>query len=205
MGDQACGVKVARDAPGDLACPIGPDEEPDGGDLDHPADVAIDLMAKEGGGISGIFHAMSEEDVRLAMQQPWMAHASDGSAINLDAPGVPHPRNYGTVPRVLGHYVRDKGILTLEEAVRKMTSLPAQILGLRDRGQLREDFVADIVLFDPDGVAETNSFENPKSYPVGIPYVIVNGTLVRHCGTDTLDPANSAGKLPGKLLRNGHA
>ncbi|MEE2668614.1 MAG: D-aminoacylase [Gemmatimonadota bacterium] len=158
-----------------------------------PADVAIDLMAKEGGGISGIFHAMSEEDVRLAMQQPWMAHASDGSAINLDAPGVPHPRNYGTVPRVLGHYVRDEGILTLEEAVRKMTSLPAQILGLRDRGQLREDFVADIVLFDPDGVAETNSFENPKSYPVGIPYVIVNGTLV-------IDEGEHTGARPGTVL-----
>ena len=158
-----------------------------------PADVAIDLMAQEGGGISGIFHAMSEEDVRLAMRQPWMAHASDGSAINLDAPGVPHPRNYGTVPRVLGHYVRDEGVLTLEEAIRKMTSLPAQILGLRDRGQIREGLVADIAVFDPARVAETNSFENPKSYPVGIPYVIVNGTLVIEGGEHT-------GARPGAVL-----
>ena len=158
-----------------------------------PADVAIDLMAQEGGGISGIFHAMSEEDVRLAMRQPWMAHASDGSAINLDAPGVPHPRNYGTVPRVLGHYVRDEGVLTLEEAIRKMTSLPAQILGLRDRGQIREGLVADIAVFDPAWVAETNSFENPKSYPVGIPYVIVNGTLVIEGGEHT-------GARPGAVL-----
>ena len=161
--------------------------------VSDPADVAIDLMAQEGGGISGIFHTMSEEDVRLAMQQPWMAHASDGSAINLDAPGVPHPRNYGTVPRVLGHYVRDEGVLTLEDAVRKMTSLPAQILGLQDRGQIREDFVADIALFDPDRVAETNSFESPKSYPIGIPYVIVNGTLV-------IDRGEHTGARPGVVI-----
>ena len=158
-----------------------------------PADVAIDLMAQEGGSISGIFHTMSEEDVRLAMQQPWMAHASDGSAINLNAPGVPHPRNYGTVPRVLGHYVRDEGVLTLEDAVRKMTSLPAQILGLQDRGQIREGFIADIALFDPERVAETNSFENPKSYPIGIPYVIVNGTLV-------IDRGEHTGARPGVVI-----
>ena len=158
-----------------------------------PADVAIDLMAQEGGSISGIFHTMSEEDVRLAMQQPWMAHASDGSAINLNAPGVPHPRNYGTVPRVLGHYVREEGVLTLEDAVRKMTSLPAQILGLQDRGQIREGFIADIALFDPERVAETNSFENPKSYPIGIPYVIVNGTLV-------IDRGEHTGARPGVVI-----
>ena len=158
-----------------------------------PADVAIDLMAQEGGSISGIFHTMSEEDVRLAMQQPWMAHASDGSAINLTAPGVPHPRNYGTVPRVLGHYVRDEGVLTLEDAVRKMTSLPAQILGLQDRGQIREGFIADIALFDPERVAETNSFENPKSYPIGIPYVIVSGTLV-------IDRGEHTGARPGVVI-----
>ncbi len=110
------------------------------------------------------------------------------------APGVPHPRNYGTVPRVLGHYVRDEGVLDLEDAVRKMTSLPAQILGLADRGQLRAGFVADVALFDPDGIAETNSFESPKSYPVGIPYVIVNGTLV-------IDGGEHTGARPGRALR----
>ena len=162
--------------------------------VDDPADVVIDLMAAEGGSISGVFHAMSEEDVRLIMRQSWVAHASDGSAINLDAPGVPHPRNYGTVPRVLGHYVREEGVLDLEDAVRKMTSLPAQILGLADRGQLRAGFVADVALFDPDGIAETNSFESPKSYPVGIPYVIVNGTLV-------IDGGEHTGARPGRALR----
>ncbi len=161
---------------------------------EDPADVVIDLMAAEGGSISGVFHTMSEEDVRLAMQQPWVAIASDGSAINLEAAGVPHPRNYGTVPRVLGHYVRDEGVLGLEDAIRKMTSLPAQILGLSDRGQVREGFVADVAVFDPARIAETNSFEAPKSYPIGIPYVLVNGTLV-------IDGGEHTGARPGRALR----
>ena len=159
-----------------------------------PADVVLDLMAAEGGSISGVFHTMSEDDVRLVMRQPWVAHASDGSAINLEAAGLPHPRNYGTVPRVLGHYVREEGVLTLEDAVRKMTSLPAQILGIPDRGQVREGFVADVAIFDPERIAETNSFQDPKSYPVGIPHVIVNGTLVIADGEHT-------GARPGRVLR----
>lgn len=163
-----------------------------------PADVVIDLMAAEGGRISGVFHTMSEEDVRLILQQPWVSVASDGAAINLEAPGLPHPRNYGTVPRVLGHYVRDEGVLGLEDAVRKMTSLPAQILGLADRGQIREGFVADVAVFDPAQIAETNSFENPKSYAVGIPYVLVNGVLV-------IDGGEHTGARPGRvLLGRGH-
>jgi N-acyl-D-amino-acid deacylase len=158
-----------------------------------PADTCIDLMAIEGGTISGMFHAMSEEDVRLVMKQPWVAIASDGSALNLDAEGVPHPRSYSTNPRVLGHYVRDEKVLTLEDAVRKMTSLPAQILGLRDRGQIREGFAADIAIFDPARVRETNSFEKPKSYPEGIPYTIVNGVVV-------IDGGKHTNARPGKAL-----
>ncbi|MCH7717410.1 MAG: D-aminoacylase [Gemmatimonadetes bacterium] len=163
------------------------------GDAD-PADAVLDLMAQERGSISGVFHTMSEEDVRLIMRQPWVTHASDGSAINLEAPGLPHPRNYSTFPRVLGHYVRDEGVLTLEEAIRKMTSLPAQILGLRNRGQVREGFVADITVFDPATVRGTNSFENPKSYPEGIPYVFVNGVAV-------IDGGEHTGARPGKPIR----
>lgn len=163
------------------------------GDAD-PADAVLDLMALERGSISGIFHTMSEEDVRLIMRQPWVTHASDGSAINLEAPGLPHPRNYSTFPRVLGHYVRDEGVLTLEEAIRKMTSLPAQILGLRNRGQVREGFAADVVVFDPERISGTNSFESPKSYPVGIPYVFVNGVAV-------IDGGEHTGARPGKPIR----
>ena len=163
------------------------------GDKD-PADTCIELMAEESGRISGIFHTMSEEDVRTVMRQPWVSVASDGSAINLDAPGVPHPRNYSTNARVLGYYVRDQHLITLEDAVRKMTSLPAQILGLADRGQLHKGFAADVVLFDPAKVGETNSFEHPKSYAAGIPYVLVNGMVV-------IDNGKHTGARPGKAIR----
>jgi N-acyl-D-aspartate/D-glutamate deacylase len=163
------------------------------GDAD-PMDTCIDLMAEEGGNISGIFHTMSEEDVRTVMKLPWVAVASDGSAINLDAPGVPHPRNYSTNVRVLGHYVRDERVLTLPEAIRKMTSLPARILSLKDRGQLKEGFAADIAVFDPARVRETNSFERPKSYAEGVRYVLVNGVVV-------IDDGKHTGATPGRALR----
>ena len=162
------------------------------GDED-PADTCLALMADEGGAITGMFHTMSEDDVRLVMKQPWVSIASDGAAINLEADGLPHPRSYSTNPRVLGYYVREQKVLTLEDAVRKMTSLPAQILGLRDRGQIREGFAADLVAFDPASVRETNSFERPKSYPVGIPYTIVNGTVV-------IDGGKHTGARPGRAL-----
>jgi N-acyl-D-amino-acid deacylase len=163
------------------------------GDKD-PMDTCIDIMAEEGGGVSGIFHTMSEDDVRTVMRLPWVAVASDGSAINLDAPGVPHPRNYSTAVRVLGHYVRDEKVLSLPEAVRKMTSLPASILGLADRGQLKAGAAADVVVFDPATVGETNSFERPKSYAKGVPYVLVNGVLV-------IDQGEHTGAKPGKPIR----
>jgi N-acyl-D-amino-acid deacylase len=162
------------------------------GDAD-PADTCLTLMAEDGGRISGMFHTMSEDDVRLVMKQPWVSIASDGSAINLDAPGVPHPRNYSTNVRVLGYYVRDQHVLSLEDAVRKMSSLPAQILGLRDRGQVREGFAADVVVFDPATVGESNSFEKPKSYAKGVEYVLVNGVLV-------IDKGQHTGAKPGKAL-----
>ena len=162
------------------------------GDED-PADTCLALMADEGGAITGMFHTMSEDDVRLVMKQAWVSIASDGAAINLEADGLPHPRSYSTNPRVLGYYVREQKVLTLEDAVRKMTSLPAQILGLRDRGQIREGFAADLVAFDPASVRETNSFERPKSYPVGIPYTIVNGTVV-------IDGGKHTGARPGRAL-----
>lgn len=162
------------------------------GDED-PADTCIALMADEGGTITGMFHTMSEDDVRLVMRQPWVSIASDGSAINLEADGLPHPRSYSTNPRVLGYYVRDQKVLTLEDAVRKMTTLPAQILGLRDRGQIHEGFAADLVVFDPATVKETNSFEKPKSYPMGIPYTIVNGVVV-------IDGGKHTGARPGRAL-----
>jgi N-acyl-D-aspartate/D-glutamate deacylase len=162
------------------------------GDAD-PADTCLTLMAEDGGRISGMFHTMSEEDVRTVMRKPWVAIASDGSAINLEAQGVPHPRNYSTNVRVLGYYVREQHVLTLEDAVRKMSSLPAQILNLRDRGQIREGFAADLAVFDPAAVGETNSFYNTKSYAKGVQYVLVNGVLV-------VDKGEHTGARPGRAL-----
>jgi len=162
---------------------------------EDPMNTCIELMAEEGGNISGIFHTMDEADVRAVMKLPWVSVASDGSAINLQAPGVPHPRNYSTNVRVLGHYVRDERVLTLPEAVRKMTSLPAQILGLTDRGRILEGLLADVVVFDPARVGETNSFEQPKSYAVGVPYVLVNGVVV-------IDKGQHTGAKPGRALRH---
>ena len=159
-----------------------------------PADTCLALMAEESGSISGMFHAMSEPDVRTVMKLPWVAIASDGSALNLNEDGFPHPRSYSTNVRVLGHYVRDEKLLTLEDAIRKMTSLPAQILGLRDRGQIREAFAADIAVFDPATVGETNSFEKPKSYATGVRYTIVNGVVV-------IDGGNHTGARPGRPLK----
>lgn len=163
------------------------------GDAD-PMDTCIDIMAEEGGQVSGIFHTMSEADVRTVMKLPWVAVASDGSAINLDAPGVPHPRNYSTNVRVLGHYVRDEKVLTLPDAVRKMTGLPASILGLTDRGLLKSGYAADVAIFDPATVGETNTFERPKSYAKGVPYVLVNGVVV-------IDKGEHTGAKPGRALR----
>jgi N-acyl-D-amino-acid deacylase len=163
------------------------------GDAD-PADTCLDLMAEDGGHIGGVYQNQSEENVRMAMVKPWVAIASDGAAINLNAPGFPHPREYSTNARVLGYYVREQHLLTLEDAVRKMTSFPAQILGLSDRGQIRSGYAADIVVFDPDTVRETNSYEKPKSYPAGIPYVLVNGVAV-------IDKGQHTGARSGKVIR----
>jgi len=164
-----------------------------------PVEAAFDLLIEEELEVGMIRFGMSEEDVRLVMSHPAVAIGSDGSAL---APygrlgqGKPHPRNYGTFPRVLGKYVREEGVLRLEEAVRKMTSLPARRLRLWDRGLLRPGFWADITIFDPVTVAERATFTDPHQYPAGIPYVLVNGQVVIEAGEHT-------GALPGQVLRHG--
>jgi N-acyl-D-aspartate/D-glutamate deacylase len=160
-----------------------------------PVDALCDLLISEGATPYAIYFAMSEPDVDLAMKQPWVAFGSDGAAVNpgMTFMGVPHPRFYGTFPRVLGEYVRGNHVLTLPDAIRKMTSLAAQITGLTDRGLLRPGLAADITLFDPDTVKDQATFENPMQYPVGIPYVIVNGVVVIDHGVHT-------GARPGRVL-----
>ena len=136
------------------------------------AELVIEAVRR--GGASAIFHAMSEEDVERIMAHPFTMIASDGR-LTEPGNGHPHPRWYGTFPRVLGYYARDKGIISLEAAVRKMTALPAERMGVRLRGQIREGWFADVVVFDPARVQDLATFEEPHQYPIGIPWVIVNG------------------------------
>jgi N-acyl-D-aspartate/D-glutamate deacylase len=178
-GARSRGIKAAADQypyaarPNDLAAPVP-----------H--------LAIEGGG-----ELVSEADVRYAMKLPWVSVGSDGTAVRPD--GIlggshPHPRSYGTFPRILGKYVREENVLTLEEAVRKMTSLNAEKIGISTRGLLKEGKKADITIFDPRAVADRATLEDPQQFPSGIEHVIVNGVPVVENGVHL-------GTKPGKILR----
>ncbi len=143
--------------------------------IEDAAETAMEMIAR--GGAQAVFHAINEEDVIRIMKDPLTMIGSDGE-IPLFNRGAPHPRSYGTFARVLGLYVREKRVITLEEAIRKMSSLPAQRLGLSDRGLLRPDMKADLSIFDPDRVRDLATFERPHQYAEGFGYVIVNGTVV---------------------------
>jgi N-acyl-D-aspartate/D-glutamate deacylase len=171
----------------------GKDPPPD--DLD----VLFDLLIEEGGSISTVYAHHTEKDMQLALLQPWCSIGSDGSAYALEGPlrrGNPHPRNFGTFPRVLGVYVRETKLLRLEDAVRKMTSLNAAKIGIRDRGLLRPGGYADITLFDPDTVIDRATYTQPFQDNEGIAWVIVNGQVV-------LDRGKHTGARPGRALRHG--
>jgi dihydroorotase/N-acyl-D-amino-acid deacylase len=160
-----------------------------------PVDALCDLLISEGGTADAIYFCMSDADVRLALEQPWVGVGSDGTAVSPDMvfAGRPHPRFYGSFPRVLGYYVREQKALSLPDAVRKMTSLAAQITGLTDRGLLRPGMAADIIIFDPATVSDKATYENPSQYPTGISYVIVNGVVV-------IDRGQHTGAKPGRVL-----
>jgi N-acyl-D-amino-acid deacylase len=138
--------------------------------------AALVLRAMLNGGANAIYHVLDEGDVERIMRHPMTAIASD-ARLSRPGEGHPHPRAYGTFPRVLGFYVRERRVMPLEEAVRKMTSLPASRLGLDDRGRLAEGLAADVVVFDPATVSDRATFAVPHQYPAGIPYVIVNGRV----------------------------
>jgi N-acyl-D-aspartate/D-glutamate deacylase len=161
--------------------------------LDVPADEAAQRVLEADPGAVGVFFMMDEADVRRVLAHPLCMIGSDG----ISSPtGKPHPRLYGTFPRVLGTYVREERLFSLEEGVRKMTSLPAHRFGLRDRGELREGLAADIVVFDPETIADRATYEEPRQYPDGIEYVIVNGEIAAERGKQTAARA-------GGLLRRG--
>jgi dihydroorotase/N-acyl-D-amino-acid deacylase len=146
----------------------------------------------KGGGASAVYHAINSEDVDLIMQHPMTSIASDGP-LTIFKVGAPHPRTYGTFARVLGKYVRERNILSLEEAIRKMTSLPASILSIQHRGLIKEGNYADITIFDPNVINDKATFEDPHQYAVGVNTVIVNGSIVVQGGVHT-------GARPGRIL-----
>ena len=155
--------------------------------------VLLDMMKENGGGSMVVF-AMSEENLSILLRWKDCAIASDGAALSVNSGGNPHPRNFGTFPAVLERFVREQKVLTLEEAIRKMTTLPARIVGLKDRGILAPGAKADIVVFDEERIENRSTYRDSLHYPQGIALVLVNGEIVVEYGTHT-------GKRPGKALR----
>ncbi len=162
-----------------------------------PAATAIDLVVEDDSRVDAVYFLMSEDNVRRKIARPWVSFGSDAGA--PAAEGVflrssRHPRTYGNFARLLGKYVREEGIISLAEAVRRMTSLPAYNIGIVDRGQLKPGYFADIVVFDPDGIADRATFDDPHQYSVGVQHVFVNGVQVLAEGTHT-------GATPGRVVR----
>lgn len=161
-------------------------------------DELFNILIEEDASVSTVYAHHTEDDMNLALRQPWCSVGSDGSAYAIEGKlrrGHPHPRNFGTFPRVLGVYVRETGVLRLEDAIRKMTSLNAAKIGLQDRGVLRAGNFADVTVFDPQRVLDRSTYLEPFQYPVGIECVIVNGTVVLERGEHT-------GAKPGRVLRH---
>lgn len=162
-----------------------------------PIDAAWDLVAAGTGRVMAIYHMMSEEDIVTALRQPWVSIGSDAGAAlapgATDVLGLPHPRAYGTHPRVLTRFVRELGVLTLPEAIRRMTSWPATRMRIADRGVIREGLHADVVVFDFEALDDRATYEEPTLFPVGIDYVLVNGVV-------TIDRGRHTGARAGHVL-----
>ena len=162
-----------------------------------PLDALFDLILADRGQTGAIYFMMSEADLRAAMSAPFVSFCTDSGARAVDGPlsrAKSHPRGWGSYPRILGRYVRDEHQLTLEQAVHKMTSMPAKRVGLRDRGLLREGYYADLTIFDPKRVLDRATFQTPNQYPEGIKYVIVNGQI-------SVDDGKRTSALAGRALR----
>jgi N-acyl-D-amino-acid deacylase len=160
--------------------------------IEAEAEQAIEMLLA--GGAQMVLHKMSDEDVERIFRQPFTMLASDSGVIDIGSESIPHPRGFGNNARALGLYVRDKKLLSLEEAIRKMTSLPASTFSLWDRGLLRPGMAADIVIFDERTISDRATFPQPKQYAAGIEYVIVNGQVV-------IEQGAHSGARPGRILR----
>jgi N-acyl-D-aspartate/D-glutamate deacylase len=162
-----------------------------------PVDALMDLVLADKAETGALYFIANEEDLRYGLKQPWTSIGLDASELSLDGPLFEphsHPRAFGSMPRFLGHYVRDEHLLPLEQAIRKITSLPAQRERLRDRGLLREGFFADITIFDPATIIDEATYENPTQISAGVKYVFVNGQLEYEDGKLT-------GAQVGRVLR----
>jgi N-acyl-D-amino-acid deacylase len=162
-----------------------------------PRDALMELVVADRGQTACIIAIMTEEDVRTALRHPFVSIDTDSGAKAEDGPlaeSKSHPRAWGTFPRILGKYVREEKLLTLEEAIRKMTSLAAARVGLRDRGLLRPGMAADVTVFDPVAIRDVATFENPNHYSIGVQWVFVNGRAVVAQGAITTE-------RPGRPLR----
>jgi N-acyl-D-aspartate/D-glutamate deacylase len=163
----------------------------------EPADAAFDLVAQGDGRVTAIYHMMSEQDIETALRFPWTSIGSDsGAALNpgaMDGAGLTHPRSYGNFPRLIAHYVRERRVLTLEEAIRKMTSWPATRMRLANRGLIKEGSWADVVVFDLARLQDRSTYAEPVLFPEGIDYVLVNGQVV-------IDHGRHTGARPGQVL-----
>ena len=157
---------------------------------ENASEVVFEIL--KGGGATAVYHAINTDDVDRIMQHPVTAIGSDGP-VGIFGEGTPHPRQYGTFARVLGHYVRERAVLTLEDAVRKMSSQTARRLGIHNRGLLTEGYYADIAIFDADEIIDKATFEEPHQYAIGIKFVLVNGQVVVEQGRHT-------GRRPGKII-----
>ena len=168
----------------------------------EPAEVVIELMEEENGSVPTLVHNRVESDVRYFMGHELAMIGSDGNAVSPNGPykdALPHPRFYGTHPRILGRYVREQpAVLTLEDAIHKMTGFPARRMGMKDRGLVKEGLTADLVIFDPETVIDNSTWEDPHQYPDGIPYVLVRGVPV-------VDEGKHTAACPGKVLRRGQS
>lgn len=162
-----------------------------------PADAMLRLLDEEEAEVGYVGHGMSAENVERVLSHPLVMIGSDGASMAPEGPAAarqPHPRSYGTFPRVLGHFVRERGLFDLATAVRKMTSMPAEQVGLADRGRIAQGMKADLVLFDASTVADEATYDDPHRYPTGIRHVLVNGEPVVAAGEHT-------GARPGRILR----
>lgn len=160
-----------------------------------PFEFSVDLMIAENGSVGMVGFAMDEAGTELCLRWKNTIVASDGGAYSPASKSNPHPRTYGTFPRAIAYYLKERNICSLPEMIRKMTSMPAEKVGLKDRGVLAVGKAADIVLFNYNTIKDNATFLNPHQFPAGIPYVIVNGSVV-------VDDNTITGKLPGKVLRS---